>query len=484
MAVCGIGTEAVRELLGDPASIGPPPRMSQTELVPVELSPTAVAESLARLGEHDLEAAGDVRGALELIAAGQEEDAPLEISRYDLQLFLWYQLPRKLLAPLEVKREVAARLGRFLELAADGAEVYAPLCTSEQTVAMLRAWEEDAPEAGAQLREALLASGLEPPDTEALAWRSMMGFEEARWHDRVAQELEQWIEGEAIDPGARGFKRRQATFVAEFLRRPAADLDGRAPLDVILAERLENWARDGSELRAEIVAPVLPALRAPAVEKDPADVAGLMEPLAWLLEQGAEGIALTQTGALNRALVRAFVERFPDSWRAGTWGPPHQEGEVGWLCELHDLAGRMRLLRRRGRSVALTKRGEALLSDRLALRDAVAPHLIAPDGFAGAVQELAVAVLLGQGPTVDRDQLKARLHPAIVAEGWSAAGAPPDAGEVIASAWGVLRLAEALGLLGHDYEYERETQRSRDELTVTPAGREALLLALRARAAG
>lgn len=98
--------------------------------VPVDLSPTAVERALARLGEHDLEAPGDVEAALELIAGREDGDAPLEISRYDLQLFLWYQLPCKLLASPEVKREVAARLGRFLELAGEGAEVPIPTSLS------------------------------------------------------------------------------------------------------------------------------------------------------------------------------------------------------------------------------------------------------------------------------------------------------------------------------------------------------------------
>jgi hypothetical protein len=74
--------------------------------VPVELSPTSVERSLALLGEHDLEAPADVEGALELIAGREDADARVEVSRYDLQLFLWYQLPCKLLAPFKVKRAV------------------------------------------------------------------------------------------------------------------------------------------------------------------------------------------------------------------------------------------------------------------------------------------------------------------------------------------------------------------------------------------
>jgi hypothetical protein len=452
--------------------------------VPVELSPIAVERALARLGEHDLEAPRDVEGALEMIVGGEDDDAPLEISRYDLQLFLWYQLPCKLIAPLEVKQAVAERLARFLELVGEGAEAYADLCTSEQTLAMLRAWDAEDPSAGEQLREALEASGLEPPDTEALRWRSMMGFEEASLRDLVARELELWIDGEGIDPRGRGFRRRQQAFVVGFLQRPRADLDGFTPVDVIAEERLEDWASGWSEARREIVAPILPMLREPpAREGSPGDD-DLMAPLAWLLEQGAEGIGLTQTGALNRALVRAFVERFPDSWRGETWGPPNREDDVAELCELHDLARRARLLRKTGRRVVLTKRGASLLADRLALRDTTAPHLLDAEGFAGAVQELAVAALLGGGPTFDFDQLLERIHAVIVADGWHAGGEAPDVLDVRSCTWGVIRPAQALGLLVHEYEWDRETLRSRDELTVSPEGHETLRLALRARAGG
>jgi len=449
--------------------------------VSVELSPTSVERALALLGEHDLEAPGDVEGALELVAGREDEEAPVEVSRYDLQLFLWYQLPCKLLASLEVKRAVAERLGRFLELAGDGATAYAEICTCEQTMAMLEAWEAEEPDTAERLREALEASGLEPPDTDALRWRSMMGFEEARLRDRVARELEQWIEGEGVDPGARGFKRRQAALVTEFLQRAQPELDGRAPLEVMVEERLESWARDGGAARREFVAPVVPILKTPAAPKPPPGANGPLRTLVWLLAEGEEGIGLTQTGALNRALVRASVERFPAWWRM-EMGPPHREDEVTGLCEVHDLARRMRLLRKAGRSLATTKRGRSLLRDPVALRAAVAPHLLAAGGFAGVVQELAVAALLDGGPVVDRDEFVARIHAAIVADGWNAAGEPPDVLDVHARVWDAIRLAEALELLNYEHEYDRETHSSRGELTLTPVGREALRLALRARA--
>lgn len=52
-----------------------------------------------------------------------------------------------------------------------------------------------------------------------------------------------------------------------------------------------------------------------------------LEPALWLLEQGNDGIGLTQTGALNRALVREVAERWPSWWEADLFGPPHREDD-------------------------------------------------------------------------------------------------------------------------------------------------------------
>ena len=50
-----------------------------------------------------------------------------------------------------------------------------------------------------------------------------------------------------------------------------------------------------------------------------------VEPLLWLLGRLVDGVRLTQTGALPRALVREAVERYPDWWDAELLGSPHRE---------------------------------------------------------------------------------------------------------------------------------------------------------------
>lgn len=452
--------------------------------MPVELAPDVVSRVLARLGEYDLDAPRDVEGALEWIAGREDPELPIVLSRYELQVFLWYGLPRKWLAPLEEKQAVAARLGRFLELVGGRATTHAAMCTSEQTMRLLRAWEEDDDAAGELLREALTASGIEPPDTDALEWGSLMGLEEARLREQTARELENAVEEGRLEPGRRDFRRRQVELVEELLGAPRPE-DGRSPLDVIAEERLEDWARRGSEERRAIVAAILPLMQAPpSPAEDPPAVRAPLAPLTWLLGAAVEGIALTQTGALNRALVRAAVERFPDWWEIERYGPPRREDEVSRLREVDGLARRMRLLRSRGRKLVLTKRGQAAHEEPATLLDAVAPHLLCADGFDGAVQELAAAVLLGGGETIDCDEMEQAVHAAIVAEGWHAAGEAPGVLDVAAAAFDLIRLADALELLDYEYEYDRESGKARRELGMTRAGRKALRLALRARATG
>ena len=449
--------------------------------MPIELSPAVVADALARLGEHDLEAAPDVEGALAWIAGREDAEAPVVVSRHDLQVFLWYELPCKWLIPVDEKWAVAARLGRFLELVGGRAgDCYAGICISEQTMRLLRAWEEDDPDAGEMLRAALASSGIEPPDTDALEWGSVMGLEEARLREEVALELERALEEGQLELGERGFERRQAGFVANWLRSPRTDRDGRAPIDLISEERLAYWTRQGSDERQALLAAVLPLLRKPEPAEAPPPAIGAPEPLTWLLDAASGGIALTQTGALNRALVRAAAERFPDWWNAELHGSPHREDDVYSLCEVHKLARRLRLLRRSGRKLFLTRQGERLRLDPAGLFHLCASRLIAADGFEAAAQELAAAVLMS-GQTVDRDGLESVVHAAIVADGWTACGEPPGVHEVAAAAAGLLRLTEALGLVEYDYEYDGESGTTRRELKPTAAGREGLRLALRWR---
>ena len=160
--------------------------------VPVELTEQAIGDVIAVMGEWDHDGAQAAESTLNWM--GWEGEGPLLLRRYDVQLFVWDTLPRKFLTSLEHKREAAEALALTLERLGGRAASYAEVCRSTETDDLLHAWENEAPTARRRLREPLDGSGIEPPDTELLAWGSVMGFEEACVREQVATALEKAIE--------------------------------------------------------------------------------------------------------------------------------------------------------------------------------------------------------------------------------------------------------------------------------------------------
>jgi hypothetical protein len=418
--------------------------------MPVTLSARAIGDALARLQEHEI----DAESALSWL--GWDREAPLRIRRYDLQLYLWYQLPTKYLAPLEAKRDVAAALASLLELA--GADAYAALCRAPDVDHMLGLWEDDDPAAPRRLDELLDASGLEPPDTELLTWGPVMGLVEADVRDRAAEVLELALEAGELVPA------RRSQLVAAVLAEP---VDGGTRLDAIHAERLENWRGRRSPARTAIVGRVAESLMTPS----PIEAAGGVEPACWLLARGEDGVALTQTGALARSLVREAVERWPHWWNSELFGPPNREAEIAPLHRLHWLLREMRLLRRSGRRLRTTARGRGLRSHADARLAECAEALLAGDTFEAAVGELTAALLLS-GEPADPDRLAEPVHAAIAADGWHSNGEAPSRRDISRAVSGFLLRAEPVGIVAW---HERRP---------TAAGLGALHNGLRARALG
>jgi hypothetical protein len=299
----------------------------------------------------------------------------------------------------------------------------------------------------------------------------------------VATALEEAIEDGRLAPGAAGFKRRQAQVADAALHEPWAASEGRTCLEVVHAERLERWLRRGhargSFERTVILDRIAPALATPLPPAEEAVASAALAPARWLLDRAADGIALTQTGALNRALVREAVERWPHWWDSELFGPPNREHEVALLHELHGRVRRLRLVRRTGRRIVLTARGRKLREDPPALLAALAVELLAGESFTASCCELASALIL-DGATVDySDQLARRIHPAIVADGWQSAGEHPSERDVAWEIANLLRPAESIGLLACE---RGATRRSRSRLVLTPAGRFGLTFGLRTRA--
>jgi hypothetical protein len=439
--------------------------------VPVhEPSDTIVAGALERLRAEDERLGGDAEAALNSLTW----DEGLEtITQYGLQRFLWYELPRKWMTDLDGKRHLAMALGRVLDLV--GLPRYAAICRSPETDAVLAAYERDDREGFAAFRRAEERSGVHPPDLPEFTWGPVMGMQEAGAFWSTAAALELAITGGQLRPGGRGWRAVQQGIARRHLTAARAELDGRTWLEVVLDERVEEWARSRGQARRALVEPLSARLRGGPVEV-PAGAAEAVGPLRWLLARAGEGIALTQKGNLARAVVVESVERF--GWQPLP-NPPRGEDDVVELWVLRDLARDLGAVRRSGRRLVATRAGRTLAGDAEALWRAVADQLGGGDDFGAIVTELVLALLLDADEALQAELVE-RVHAAVVGEGWHdrATGRPPDPEAVRRELAEPLRLLGVLGLSREGGDWRART------VALTGVGRATVLEALRARATG
>jgi hypothetical protein len=339
-----------------------------------------VEDLIDRLSRRDARIAEDPRAALEWLIAGEEEDESAVFTRRRLQLFLWYELPRKWLVEPDEHLAVAEAMGLFFDELGPAASDLATLCRDPKTTRLLQ-------DRGEGFIEAIEASGLEPPDTPRLEWSDLMTIEESLERDAVAEMLEQAVDDGHLAPGAPGWRQRQAELVEDYL---VAERSETTPLARIHAARRQAWLElfDDGEERALLEATT------PQIEAIPtaADAEAAIEPLLWLLGRLADGVNLTQTGALPRALVRDAVDRYPEWWDSKLFGPPHREAEVYQLDVLHALVDELKLARPRHGILKLGHRGRSLRADPSALLSNIASTIATTGG--SAELDLALAGLL------------------------------------------------------------------------------------------
>jgi hypothetical protein len=428
-----------------------------------------IRRALAQLAAIDEQLAATADRALNSLTW----DEPLTtVTQHGLQSFLWYEMPRKWPVEADEQLDAARALGRLLEMV--GFPRYAAICASALTEEILTLWDQDPAAGFAAFRRAMERSGVEPPDVPELVWGQVMGMIEAGAYHHTARALEVAIAAGDLRPGARGWRTHQARIARRYLTEPPEDGPERlSPLDAVLSERLETWAGRGGDERARILRPVAKELAAPVPVPD--DAAAALEPLSWLLRRGAEGIALTQTGNINRALAREAAERF------GWWGyhlPPTGENDLPVLSELRDVAREIGALRRSRARLVVTQRGSALAEDPAALWRATAATMLAGDDFATAAGELALALLVVEG-SLPESRLAPVIGPVLSGGGWrDPAGQPPDQEAVRWAIHRSLGRPELLAMLRRAGPWQDPV------FSLDGLGRATALEALRARATG
>jgi hypothetical protein len=194
-------------------------------------------------------------------------------------------------------------------------------------------------------------------------------------------------------------------------------------------------------------------------------------PARWLLELGdQDGIPLTQTNSLARAIVREAAERWPHWWSAEVHGPPHREADVGVLGALHEGLKRLRLVRRQGRKLLTTARGRGLAQDPAALLELLATDLGAADPFSETVAS-AIVHTLAAADDCEWDEVR-RAAFAHIEPGWwqGPDGRPPDENAVGWVVGDVLRRGKAYGLIERRAD-AGEPRSWRLRIALSPSGR-------------
>ena len=463
------------------------------------------SQALETLTREDPEAAGDAKAALAWLTG----DEGLEtISLLRLQEFLWYALPVKWPMSTPGRVGVAKALGRLFTLA--GLDRYAGVCSSTGTEKIITAYADGHEEGIAAYTEAIEESNAAPPDTELLAWGSVMGAQERAAYDACAAALELAFASGELSVGARSWRTKRVDIVNRWLtgqfslggddppqtppatggmsspqtpltpqtpQTPLTPSDGVLGSDTwlgrISAERIDAWAHGRPGERSRLARGLIPRLlEPPALPDDP------LPTLHWLLSHADGGLRVTARHYIAPALVTEAVDTF--GWRDQLVGTLRQELDVFPLHTLRGMAqSEMGAVRRSRTSLVLTKTGKLMTADPAARWHIGTAALIGPDDgpqpdFPVAVREAALMVILTSGPT-GYDELTRLLTDIHGVEGWASTGSTGLASAVRTELYTLRHRLWALHLLGAERSFTAP-------LSLTDTGVAAALSALLARA--
>jgi hypothetical protein len=383
------------------------------------------AEALKTLAREDPAVADDARTALRLLTSG---DGLAAISLLRLQEFLWYGLPTGMPRPVTEYLGITRALARLFTLA--GMERYAEICASEETARIIGAYAGSRAEGIAAYTRALGASHALPPDTDLLAWSTVMGPEERAAYDACAAAIELAVAASDLKVGASGWKTKRAALVERWLTRAAPTPGMDTWLSRISAERIEEWAHGHPGERSRLARGLMPKLLEPPDLPDEP-----LPTLAWLLGHASAGLRLTARHYIAPSLVGEAAGLF--GWGTVGGSPRrHQELDVYPLHTLRGLAQHeMGAVRRSGAALVLTRTGRLMADDAAVRWHIGTASLIGPDDgqdpdFTVAVREAALLLITLHDSPVGYEELASRLTELHAAEGWASRSGGSLAGAI------------------------------------------------------
>jgi hypothetical protein len=387
------------------------------------------AEALKTLAREDPAVAEDARTALRTLTSGGGLGA---ISLLRLQEFLWYGLPAKTPQPTEAQLSVTRALARLFTLA--DMERYAEVCASEETVQIISAYAGSRIDGIAAYSRAMGVSHAVPPDTDLLAWSSVMGPDERAAYDACAAAIELAVAARELKVGVSGWKTRRAGLVERWLTRTDSAPGPDTWLSRISAERIEEWAHGHPGERSRLARNVMPRLLEPPDLPDEP-----LPTLAWLLGHASDGLRLTARHYIAPTLVGEAAGLF--GWGNSGASPAqaarrHQELDVYPLHTLRALAQHeMGAVRRSGAALVLTRTGRLMADDAAVRWHIGTAALIGPDDdtdpdFTVAVREAALLLITLHDSPVGYEELASRLIELHAAEGWASRSGGSLAGAI------------------------------------------------------
>jgi len=457
-------------------SAGPDPRTVRNRRRPRELSERDIELALDRIASRSDERAREARHVYDSLAWGE---GPEQMTQAVVQNWLWHQLPTKYLTDeagfMARLTGIAAEL--FDELGLDG---YSAICRSRSTVEVHAAFDRSRKDGYEEMRRALDASGIEPPDTDSLRWGDVMGIEESLARSAIEAALERAIDAGELSVGGPGWRTRQREITDATLDRDHPSQPGQTWRTAIATERIGSWIEEAARrsdelgrLRSRIGNRLLHPI------DPPPDVAERLAPITWLLQRIGSEQALTQAGYLNRTFVLAVHGERPWDDPFDT-GPPRSETDEITLHRLRGFLEGAGALRKRGYALQRTKRGKAMAVDPSAAWAVLAERLGA-NPWSRFVTETYGLLLVDRGGPV-KDKELTRVIVALAGEvGWRTGGdggSEPTDRDVSWAFSDSRALMVLCGLLDEDGDWG-----SRQYRLIT-AGEALVLAMLRATAAG
>jgi hypothetical protein len=167
-----------------------------------ELSERDADSALDRMALRSEERDGEARHVYDTLTWGE---GPEQLTQPRVQDRLWYRLPTKYLTdePGYMTRLAGIAAALFDQLALEG---YAAICRSRATVEVHAAFDRSSEEGYAEMRRALEASGIEPPDTDSFSWGDVMRTEESLARSSAELALERAIDTGDLVVGGRGWR--------------------------------------------------------------------------------------------------------------------------------------------------------------------------------------------------------------------------------------------------------------------------------------